>query len=476
MLVLEVLLLGRSYEASLDTGEPEWPPHPARVFSALVSVAETGTADDAALQWLESLPPPVLHAPPASPARRQAFVVTNAIEPKGGHQVHLGRTSGSRTWSRSLPASSTSWLVWPSAEPPPELLARLEILARKVPYLGRSTSPALLSFSTELPAGACDPTYEPHVEGSQRLRVTHPGLLVELRAAFADPALERPRASWASYRAPADEHPVSSSPPAPPAYPHLITLGFQPGVALDGRHSMAVAAAFKAALRSRLEKPRAPEDDWSPLAGEALALVHGHYDHRIDPRRQCSVLALPVVGHEHAHGDLLGVAVAVSADLDPQVLGPLLRLFGLDREPGAGPRLSKLVVPGLGSFALQRPDGRRTLDPERWTAPATTWRSVLPIVLDRFPRRRYSPADVIADGCVWAGLDRPRQVEVHPAPRVSGAPHLTPRDRRRPEGPTPPAFHATLHFSRLQSGPVIVGHLRHLGLGLCLPDRRSVAA
>lgn len=470
MLVLDVLLVGTSYEASLASGNAEWPPHPARAFSALVAVAEPASPDDDALRWLEAQAPPLVVAPEASSSRRSAYVTTNAINPRDSHQTYLGRSSGSRSWSRSLPARDVTRFVWPSAQPDQRVLDSLQVLARKVPYLGRSTSPALLSFSVKAPDDSPDLwTYHPDAKGSLRLRVARPGRLSELRSAYEDPALERPRDSWASYRAPGQEPTSAPSAPPPPAYSHLVTLGLQPGVALDGRHALAVAAAFKAAVLSRLGTPRAPDDDWPPLDETALALLHGHYEHRTDARRQCAVLALPAVGHLQAHGDILGVAIAVSPDLDRGVLGPLLRLCGFDRDPEAGPRLRCLVVPGVGRFRLERADGRRTLDPQRWSATDSTWQSVLPIVVDHHPRRNYTPADAIADGCEFAGLDRPARVEVHPTSKVPGAPYLVARDRQRPNGHTPPAYHATLHFPRPVQGPVVVGHLRHLGLGLCLP-------
>src|SRR5262245_34982410 len=59
-------LMGRVIAARWDArDEPEWPPHPDRVFMALVAAqAEAGGDPDeaAALEWLESLPPPAIYA------------------------------------------------------------------------------------------------------------------------------------------------------------------------------------------------------------------------------------------------------------------------------------------------------------------------------------------------------------------------------------------------------------------------------
>lgn len=79
MLALHLELLTGRYVATSfdDRGRAEWPPHPARVFSALV--ATWGTADPpdaaeaAALRWLEALPPPSLVVGEA--ARRDVVTV-----------------------------------------------------------------------------------------------------------------------------------------------------------------------------------------------------------------------------------------------------------------------------------------------------------------------------------------------------------------------------------------------------------------
>src|SRR4051812_34747735 len=68
MLTIEVELLAGRYAATAhnDRGRAEWPPHPARFFSALVAALHDGEPVDAlereALLWLEQQPPPSLVA------------------------------------------------------------------------------------------------------------------------------------------------------------------------------------------------------------------------------------------------------------------------------------------------------------------------------------------------------------------------------------------------------------------------------
>jgi CRISPR-associated protein Csb2 len=66
MLIIEVELLGGRYAATAynDRSRAEWPPHPARVFSALAAALHDNDPVDAmerdALLWLEQQPPPSL--------------------------------------------------------------------------------------------------------------------------------------------------------------------------------------------------------------------------------------------------------------------------------------------------------------------------------------------------------------------------------------------------------------------------------
>jgi len=70
MLALEIELLTGVYRAALpDNSSAEWPPHPERVFSALVQAWGDGGGDArerASLEWLEGFPAPWIEADDAS--------------------------------------------------------------------------------------------------------------------------------------------------------------------------------------------------------------------------------------------------------------------------------------------------------------------------------------------------------------------------------------------------------------------------
>src|SRR3954449_4485846 len=78
-------LMGRVYSAVYDDGntkvEPEWPPHPSRLFSALVAAWGDGGAEEnlrPALEWLDIQEPPTIYAGECTLRRQvQAFVPVN---------------------------------------------------------------------------------------------------------------------------------------------------------------------------------------------------------------------------------------------------------------------------------------------------------------------------------------------------------------------------------------------------------------
>jgi len=80
VLAIEVNFLTGRFVATAhnDRATSEWPPHPARLFSALVAGWAEAGEDDAereALEWLEGQPPPALAASAADPRKVVSFFV-----------------------------------------------------------------------------------------------------------------------------------------------------------------------------------------------------------------------------------------------------------------------------------------------------------------------------------------------------------------------------------------------------------------
>lgn len=470
MLVVKLTLFGGTYEASLAAG-PEWPPHPGRLFSAFVAQAEPGSADDEALEWLQDQAPPVVLASSATHSTMQAYVPTNTIMKKvkdDTHQTYLGRTSGSRTWHRAHPQVETVHMVWEGADPSPSVRRSLRQLCRQVPYLGRTSSPVLVSLPDQEPGLESLHRYESPGDRSLRLRAPGPGSLTDLRAAHKAGEQARSVDRWVPYG------PKSASDvPAPEVaaagpWPELLTFGLPPGVGLDGRQVVRIAMAFRRSLLSALGRLHSERE---------LALLHGH---RSRDGRQCASLPLPTVNSRHADGQVRGVALALSPDLPGAVRRSTLRLLGMDID---APRLDAFFVPGL--LDLPQPlthgdlDGRQVVDARRWVGGdgRRTWATVSPVIPDRHPHRRDDPADHVLRACAFAGYPEPDLVEVLPASMLQGAAHLRRDDlRRRRREAHRPAVHCRVTFPVPVRGPVVLGNLRHLGVGMCLPVTGSRVA
>lgn len=465
-LCLDLFLVGDRYDAAdgQDPRASEWPPHPARVFSALRSVA---TNDDLpALRELECLAPPVVHASDAvSEGASRAYVVTNSLASEGGNLSHPGRTSGLRTRRSVVPEQPRVQFVWaPDDAFTAELVATLDELARRVPYLGRSTSVALMSVrqidEVAVPDGLH--RYEPSTDGTgqTQLRVPYPGYVDELNALY-DAGLSAWQASDGAQARRAYLRVAEQSEPADPqqpddrvfrsAYQDLVILRFR-----DRSPAGRLAPIFTAALRSKV---MSQTDQPLPPA------LHGH---GYDGNPHVAYLALPVCGGPHADGHLVGLAVAIPG-MDAQERRRILR--GILHAETEGQVL--LRVPGFREeFALEyRPEETRPRSAagSYWTRASRQWVTSTPIVLDRYPKRGDLASGVL-QSFTLAGLPEPSLVEVSTSALTTGAVELGPHELpRRARGRL--YCHARVRFDQPVAGPMLVGAGRYFGVGLLQPEK-----
>jgi CRISPR-associated protein Csb2 len=448
------LLTGR-YDAAgaQDRKEAEWPPHPARLFCALVA-ATRQDADRSALRWLESQPAPtVLAAAEHRPQVRSSYVVTNSTEKKGGNLSHPGRTNGLRERTHSVPTTARCRMVWPDAPITADLVETLDRLARRIPYLGRSTGIATVTaraLADGDPFEAAEDgleTYLPcgRAEAQASLRVPYPGYLEELEGLH-----EAGMPAWEASRSKGYRRATTVAAPkeqaAPSAYSDIVILRFtrvRPG----GR----MTTVFTEALRSRVMSV-APD----PLP----AALHGH---GADGLPHVAFLGLPDVEHDHADGHLIGLAVAVPQLPAEQRRAIVQGVLGGRDENGC----LRLRVPRVGQVELSyepglvRPWAAR---PERWRKGGRRWVSATPMVLDHYPRRGDIEAEVLRS-CLIAGLPAPREIEISTQPMISGGVRMIPRDL--PATVKGRLFrHVALTFDTPVAGPMLIGAGRYLGSGL----------
>lgn len=470
-LAIDIELISGRYDAAGagDRDAAEWPPHPARVFCALVASARSD-ADREALRWLETLPAPVVQASPTARADvRASYVVTNAVKPSGGSQFHPGRTNALKVRRSTVPGCSRIRIVWPDVGADSLRIAALDALARRVPYIGRSTGIAALSVTLnaetiagDLPEGL--EQFEPTSDGvaDLGLRVPYPGYLDLLIDQYG-----KGRPAWevgrdASYRrSSGNRQDDEMSTAVSSVYTDVIILRFT-GLRPDGR----LTATFTEALRR------------AAMAATVDPLPEALHGHGADGRPHVAFLALPNADNPRADGHLLGMAVAIpdlpEAERRAIVRGVLVGMRSAGGDSGNGRNTLRLSVPTIGDIDLSyqpglvRPWGIR---PERWRRGSDHWVSVTPVILDRYPRKGDIEHE-IARSCTLVGLPEPREIVVSTEPLVTGGVRMRPSDL--PKQARGKIFrHVDVRFDLKVAGPVLLGAGRYLGLGLMAPLVKS---
>jgi CRISPR-associated protein Csb2 len=454
-LTITVRLRHGRYDAGVRRGA-EWPPQPARVFCALVASARA-ESDWAALRWLEAQPPPQVLADSAENVhygRVVSYVVENATSPKGGSQEWIGRRNGMRARAHVIPATDSFAITWPDAGPPPEILASLATLAWMVPYVGRSTSMAEVtatgSNAVQQPGWV---TYEPtqldDPLGRWQLAVPHPGYTGTLADAYQDGRRAWEVARSVAYRVtPAAVGPQAES-VAGPFSDLLVWRLATPDRGLDGGQATLLTQALRSAVMGLVPDPLPPQ-----LTG-----------HGADDDTHLAYLVVPDVGHDHADGHVLGLAIAVPRTYPERDQDILLR--SLIR------RMTTISLPGVGKISLCYGPGRTAgLRSATWVGAeggARTWVTATPMRANGWLRRGRTIGQLVSQALVRSGYPEPINVATSGAPMLRGAVWRA-RPCTLPGNYRPfPFTHARVTFAEPVTGPVIAGSLRYLGLGLFLP-------
>jgi CRISPR-associated protein Csb2 len=466
-------------EALGQDREPEWPPHPDRVFMALVAAwGEAGEDVDQrkALEWLETLDAPSLDVQ-LTISQRTPFTsyvpVNDDSSPIGKNgpfgamgSIPIGRNRQPRQFPAVVPDSPVFFLLW-NVDLPTNLRPALESVCGLVTYLGHSASPVRIWIEDK----PHSPTLIPADDWvTHHLRISNRSRLEYLKNRF-DAGLRPEQSSWQGYRK--AEEQVDAQVQDGPFDPGIFVFR-QIGGRRFGLESCGMVAA---AMRDELMRRHGPA---------AAEWVSGHIlDGSPSKQARPVYLSLGFVEREYADGHLLGMAIAVPRDFEHTE-----RMFDLlghhdgdpehDIEPGIpylgmkvyNPHLDKRPIGDLLLELEERPEDRRplTLRSFTWTHPCRVWRTTTPIMLPRFPRRDLTPEQVVAQAFVDSGYPQPVSVRVGQAPFMSGVPHARSfHVRPRRSQPPRPLLHAEIEFPSLVRGPVVIGAGRYFGYGSCRP-------
>lgn len=475
MLALELEFLTGAYRASLPDGsDAEWPPHPERLFSALVQAwGDGGRVDEerAALEWLEALPPPRIEASADAFRRDVATVYVPPNDMKGGDPVVLPglRRRQARSFRAAIPTEPLVRFYWDET-PEPAIEGAIDAMVARVASVGHSTS---LVRCARIRAGRPRAAvWKPMGDGSVGLRAIYPGRLADLERWFSTEGgkgVERPRTKRIV--------PYGLQETEPHATPHSVFGGpqdwfifedlgdFRPDLLAFG----IVAKRIRDALMSL-----APQPPVEPLSG------HGA-DGR--PTRAPHVAFVPLanVGGRHATGDLLGFAAVLPRGLEGDarrdVLTAIARFARMDSD---GEAVAELHLTERQRWLVSRAPApsRFSLKPWRYCQAARSWATVTPLLLDRFPDKANpeEEAAIVAAACRNIGLPEPVEIEFYKHSPFQGAPPAYGRrgqlDWNMPRGASfasRPRRHVVLRFGERVRGPVLLGAGRFYGFGLCLP-------
>ncbi len=444
---------GRYYAARAeDPAMPEWPPHPSRIFSALVAAAYRSipgmTAERrAALEWFEGLPPPVIAAPAADlTAAPISYVPPGDIVKSKGKKGEEIYEHGVHRWRQPRHFPSAIILGDPvvdygwAAEATESLLAVLADIAAGVTHVGASNALALVEFRAGvLPLPA---TLTPDPSGNEFLRVPTTGRLAELDTLYEGKAgVRRPAPACeplAAYRRWA-----ADSTRAVPTGMELIALRLS-GSPHDADRAADLARAVRRAVMAI-------------LGDDAPAAVHGH-----GGGEHVAWLPLPDVGHPHASGRIIGLGLGLPLTLPAiQRTAILAGVAYLKEVHWPDGRIVELMRP-MPAERLPHALQART-----WTRPATEWATVTPVVLDRPPKRADQRRlhQSLVESLQQAGYPAPAAVAVSSFSPFQGAPpafRVSSPDRK-------PRYHAMIRFAEPVAGPIIAGRLRYFGVGLFRP-------
>lgn len=511
--------------------EAEWPPHPGRIFMAMVAAlyetrplpGDTDSAsawqeEYAALEWLEALDAPSLKV---SEHFDKRAVVTSYVPVND--KLSFPANKQPRTFPKIRPHDPDVFVIWPNSNPTDSHKNALQRLCEKVTRIGHSSS---LVQMWRVPAGE-EPSPDLHpvttaTRGAKavHLRITTAGCLRELQQRFNGDAIDRffdfstriTSAKGAKAKKEAEalfaaefgtKWTRSLSPPTRLRPMLTITRPYirqRPAAAVISRSyfdtdllilakqdgpnlGLESTAILTDSLRGALLKScgeTAPE--W--LTGHRAKGVPSERPH-------IALLPLAFAGFQHADGHILGLAIAFPRDVHARERGRALHPFLYDAS--GSPAEIRLTLGKLGVWTLSQEE--RTVPPvtlraETWCQteqPSTTWASVTPVVLNRHPKLDPEAdraawfseiADIVATSCKHSGLPRPVEIDLDKTAWHEGAPRARPGSGGfpllpgKPGAPARQQVHVWLRFANPVQGPVIIGAGRYRGYGLCKPVTR----
>lgn len=446
MLAVEILLLTGRYSATRhnDRSRPEWPPHPQRLFSAMVATWADAERPDPlereTLEWFEALGAPEVACSEA--AQRSPFVAYVPVNDasvarnlsglyerhqaadaklraahRGGDEKAIGRAG--REVEKvvvKLAADSRSTAAAKANESPGKVAKGLALLPEQRKRQARSFPTVVPDDST-----VCYiwPNIEPGAEQIDKLdgllarvhRLGHSSTLVACRVTAQPPEAslvpdrdgpETLRVTGPGLLAELDRafaRHQGSEPrtlptfhasyglrtdgsPAPDSVlsGEWIVLEHVAGPMPPVRRTVEVARHVRRSLLKHAPEP-VPELISGHVGGPSVGEPTAP-----SQRKHLAVLPLPFVGRAHADGSIYGVAIAVPTDTARDDRAALQTSLERWSETGGGTLPVRLGRAGVMQLALRTGHvDRAVLGRSYWCRRSAAWATATPIALDRHP-------------------------------------------------------------------------------------------
>lgn len=490
---------------------PEWPPHPDRLYSALVAAAAhlpdakpdssdptkptvslSGRAQ-AALKWLaeqcwaeQGVVGPEIYAsdahyrlapavhmpsnPDPSEIPDSLEVSTRTKDPVKARKdkekslcniLPVHRKKSALPIPAVVPEEPAVYFEWRNADPNGHLDA-LRDICDHVTCLGRSRSLVRVSIVDDPP----EPTHAPDALGQVQLRMPGPNRLKDLIGFYERKGGKPYPSPLRRYRRLRDR--TVDAEIIASVFDRMYV--FRPGKgdpALPAMSTLKLTNTLRKSLIACIEAAQKKHD----LPRYVPDIAHGHGAHP-----HCAYVALPFMHpwQRHADGALKGVTVLVPNEANQSDLMALA--LGLEELQNNG-----LGIPGIGTWHLAEvprdAPPLRALNAATWRGPSRLWTTTTPMEFGHFPKRnKGGVAKVVLDSLEMAGIAPDHVVEIavgrysplHGAPPSwrfkacqAGEDSVSRRLLR----------HVTLRFDRLVAGPLLLGAKRYFGLGLMMPLR-----
>jgi len=476
--------------------EPEWPPHPGRIFMAMAAAffESEGTDKDKeaernALDWLSSLvsAPEIRHCPATLRSEYTCYVPVNDNQTPNKAMLQsapgMPRSRQPRTFPTVIPelnhdTEAHVQLVWNCGEVPIAHREAIDRICRNVIRVGHSSSLVMMWADGAIPNSSQLDRFIPSDDSPQHvLRVATSGELGRLERScqagkidlFADLAeristlkgKEKTEAKAEFEKKFGEPFKQSLRPPEPlpptigfwqgyrrhlsevPTFVEnsyfereLLIFEVKEGPSLNVERVLGLTRALRNKAMSAC--PIQPPPEW--LSGHAA-------DGSSTTSPHAAFVALPFARSKWADGHIMGVAIALPKGISVEERGKCLAPLIVDQNSGELQeidfRLWGRDLPDLVLRLCNQSSPPTTLKNETWTAPSYIWASVTPVVLDKFPKssmqeERSNWQDevrrIIATSCERAGLPIPTWIHVGTTAFHQGVGRATVKRRQHGSG------------------------------------------